>query len=218
RRLSCSTNGSRWAWAENGVGQGSRPPGKLPMLSWWLCRARPSCLRLFWHCMRAAASRTFCTAGSSRPIRMAMMAITTSSSISVNAERPRRNRLMGSLLEQNDNGTRKPRHVRARDVSGDGLLREGQKLRRSYPARPPRGTGSGGGGGCRWDGIGGGAVQTLGVTYCRPTSGPAPGRVRGQRGPQSLPSVRVEPGLRAGGGEREYSPFARGFAAEVTYA
>ena len=35
----------------------------------------------------AAASRTFCTAGSSRPIRMAMMAMTTSSSISVKAER-----------------------------------------------------------------------------------------------------------------------------------
>src|SRR5262249_14181373 len=35
--------------------------------------------------MRAAASRTFCTAGSSRPIRTAMMAMTTSSSISVNA-------------------------------------------------------------------------------------------------------------------------------------
>src|SRR4051812_49379998 len=33
--------------------------------------------------MRAAASRTFCTAGSSRPMRMAMMAMTTSSSISV---------------------------------------------------------------------------------------------------------------------------------------
>jgi hypothetical protein len=33
--------------------------------------------------MRAAASRTFCTAGKSNPIRMAMMAMTTSSSISV---------------------------------------------------------------------------------------------------------------------------------------
>src|SRR5262249_4384079 len=42
---------------------------------------------LFWHCRRAAASRTFCTAGSSRPMRMAMMAITTSSSISVNPRR-----------------------------------------------------------------------------------------------------------------------------------
>src|SRR5262245_61778764 len=37
--------------------------------------------------MRAAASRTFWTAGSSRPMRIAMMAITTSSSISVNADR-----------------------------------------------------------------------------------------------------------------------------------
>src|SRR5262245_35921887 len=39
--------------------------------------------------MRAAASRTFCTAGNNRPMRMAMMAITTSSSISVNARRRR---------------------------------------------------------------------------------------------------------------------------------
>jgi hypothetical protein len=45
--------------------------------------------------MRAAASRIFCTAGSNRPIRMAMMAMTTSNSISVNADRarpPRRGR------------------------------------------------------------------------------------------------------------------------------
>src|SRR5439155_21262828 len=46
-----------------------------------------SCLRLFWHLMRLAASRTFWTAGSSSPTRMAMMAITTSNSISVNALR-----------------------------------------------------------------------------------------------------------------------------------
>src|SRR5215210_4475107 len=37
--------------------------------------------------MRFAASRTFWTAGRSRPIRMAMMAMTTNSSISVNAGR-----------------------------------------------------------------------------------------------------------------------------------
>jgi hypothetical protein len=42
-----------------------------------------SCLMLLLHDMRAAASRTFCTAGSSRPMRMAMMAMTTSNSISV---------------------------------------------------------------------------------------------------------------------------------------
>ena len=42
---------------------------------------------LFWHDMRAAAARTFCTAGSSRPMRTAMMAMTTRSSISVNPRR-----------------------------------------------------------------------------------------------------------------------------------
>src|SRR5437764_7489911 len=45
---------------------------------------------LFWHLARAAASRTFWTAGSSRPIRIAMMAITTNSSMSVNARRESR--------------------------------------------------------------------------------------------------------------------------------
>src|SRR5262245_28258503 len=49
--------------------------------------ASPICLRLFEQLDRAAASRTFCTAGRRRPIRMAMMAITTSSSISVNPVR-----------------------------------------------------------------------------------------------------------------------------------
>src|SRR5262245_40077558 len=61
--------------------------GKRPWASWKLCIARPSCLRLLTHWVRAAASRTFWTAGKSRPIRMAMIAITTNSSISV---KPRR--------------------------------------------------------------------------------------------------------------------------------
>ena len=39
--------------------------------------------------MRAAASRTFCTAGKSNPIRIAMIAITTSNSMSVKPLRPR---------------------------------------------------------------------------------------------------------------------------------
>jgi hypothetical protein len=38
------------------------------------------------HCVRAAASRTFWTAGSSSPIRIAMIAITTSNSIRVKAD------------------------------------------------------------------------------------------------------------------------------------
>src|SRR5262249_24212325 len=47
----------------------------------------PICRRLFDEVLLLAASRTFWTAGTSRPMRMAMMAITTSSSISV---KPRR--------------------------------------------------------------------------------------------------------------------------------
>src|SRR5262245_36063626 len=49
--------------------------------------ARAICLRLFLHLALLAASRTFCTAGMRRPIRMAMIAITTRSSMSV---KPRR--------------------------------------------------------------------------------------------------------------------------------
>src|SRR6185295_16803803 len=47
----------------------------------------PICFKLLEHVIRLAASRTFWTAGSKRPIRMAMMAMTTRSSISV---KPRR--------------------------------------------------------------------------------------------------------------------------------
>src|SRR5262249_16658160 len=49
--------------------------------------ARPICLRLLALCIRAAAERTFWTAGSSRPGRTAMMAITTNSQTRVNAAR-----------------------------------------------------------------------------------------------------------------------------------
>jgi hypothetical protein len=51
---------------------------------------------LFVHRSRDAASRTFCTAGSSRPIKTAMMAITTNSSISVKPPRlvSRRNMIL----------------------------------------------------------------------------------------------------------------------------
>src|SRR5215468_4172454 len=42
---------------------------------------------LFWHLMRAAAARTFCTAGKRSPTSTAMIAMTTSNSISVNAPR-----------------------------------------------------------------------------------------------------------------------------------
>src|SRR5579872_6475054 len=67
-----------------------------------LFRARTICLQLLTDCMRAAASRTFWTAGKSRPIKMAMMAITTNSSISVKPRQRRKKRSDGikSPLEQ----------------------------------------------------------------------------------------------------------------------
>src|SRR6266481_2363551 len=50
--------------------------------------------------VRAAASRTFWTAGSKRPMRMAIMAITTSNSISVKAGRWARAWVMSNPPEQ----------------------------------------------------------------------------------------------------------------------
>src|SRR3954447_9232217 len=72
--------------------------------------------------MREAASRTFWTAGSRRPMRMAMIAITTSSSISVKprrvpvAARGRKGsgvRTMRPL--QQSGGTKKKRNLAAHD-------------------------------------------------------------------------------------------------------
>src|SRR5262249_54037418 len=82
----------------------------------------PICLRLFLHCVLAAASRTFCTAGTSRLMRIAMMAITTSSSIRVKAERdvrgvctagPSKRCLEKSAVKRWDDASR--RHIEAED-------------------------------------------------------------------------------------------------------
>jgi hypothetical protein len=70
-----------------GSGAQTYPGGKLPVSWWWWWRATPICRRLFWHFARLAASRTFWMAGRSRPTSTAMIAITTSSSISVNPRR-----------------------------------------------------------------------------------------------------------------------------------
>src|SRR6516225_5813526 len=59
--------------------------------------ARAICLRLLVQTMRLAASRTFWMAGSKRPIKTAMMAITTSSSISVKAVRRRMADLLSGI-------------------------------------------------------------------------------------------------------------------------
>src|SRR5579884_3825997 len=69
----------------------------------------PICLRLFVQRIRDAASRTFWTAGRSRPIRMAMMAITTSNSMSVNARREARDpSLMAQPSGQQEMAERQP--------------------------------------------------------------------------------------------------------------
>src|SRR6185295_4637770 len=83
--------------------------------------ARPICFRLFVHWVRAAASRTFCTAGTSKAIKMAMMAITTSNSISVN---PRRNHaFLCNLLE------RDMRFLRKRDEERESFVSESKRAR-----------------------------------------------------------------------------------------
>src|SRR5262245_35548005 len=56
----------------------------------------PSCLRLLAQLARLAASRTFCNAGRSSAISTAMMAMTTSSSISVKPRERARWRVMDS--------------------------------------------------------------------------------------------------------------------------
>src|SRR6516225_4597202 len=67
-----------------------------------LCMVKLVCLRLLWHCIRAAASRTRQVAGTNRAIRMAMMAMTTSISMRVKPGLVRRICRMVSLLENMD--------------------------------------------------------------------------------------------------------------------
>src|SRR6516162_7670374 len=62
----------------------------------------PSCFRLLPHCARRAASRADWTAGSSRAMSTAMIAITTSSSISVKPERRGDDRPAGRDVEMSD--------------------------------------------------------------------------------------------------------------------
>src|SRR6478672_10155479 len=100
------------------------PTGNFDCTSWYACRAIPNCLRLFVHLLRDAASRTFWTAGSRRPIRMAMIAITTSSSIRVNARRDGSGRFTGHLTGRDEKAGRAepsgPRAERLTPVGSGG--------------------------------------------------------------------------------------------------
>src|SRR5262249_25597757 len=89
---------------------------------------------LFWQLMRAAASRTFWTAGSNSPIKMAIMAITTSNSISVNADRLRNMRI--HLREEENNEARNSDHRRPvpRAARGRTTARAGSAAGQRRPA------------------------------------------------------------------------------------
>src|SRR5438105_4159595 len=84
------------------------PGGSLLYWASALWQARTICLRLLEHLMRLAASRTFWMAGKSRAMSVAMMAITTKSSIRVKASRLHRakERRMTRPLSGNEAGHR----------------------------------------------------------------------------------------------------------------
>src|SRR5262249_40475334 len=85
---------------------------------------------LLTHWARRAASRAACTAGRSRAIRTAMMAITTSSSISV---KPRGFlRAMGNSLRKEERAGIRRRQDRP--VSRDALRGREEELRRALQA------------------------------------------------------------------------------------
>src|SRR5258707_2580255 len=103
--------------------------GSLFWTEWKLWQALPSCPRLFWQVVRLAASRTFCTAGTSRPIRMAMMAMTTRSSIRVNALRAR---IMAAPFQQGETPERRRKTITQPDSSEKATRRQ-KGSRRSCP-------------------------------------------------------------------------------------
>src|SRR5580704_3489945 len=69
--------------------------------------AMPNCFRLLRHWLRRAASRAAWTAGSSRAMSVAMMAITTNNSISVKPERLVRSDASRVIVELLRTGTAK---------------------------------------------------------------------------------------------------------------
>ena len=75
------------------------------------------CLRLLVHCMRRAASRAAWTAGRSRAINTAMIAMTTSSSISVKARRRagEDGLIMAKVLVVNSLGCKLRTHIKTMD-------------------------------------------------------------------------------------------------------
>src|SRR5262249_58510004 len=80
--------------------------GRVPLDDSKLAEANPNCLRLLTHWARRAASRAAWTAGRSRAMRTAMIAITTSSSISVKPSRRRQADVMTGAPKDSDGNER----------------------------------------------------------------------------------------------------------------
>src|SRR3954466_1899963 len=70
-----------WAPSGPGTSHGNLSPWSLPHMR----MARPTCLRLFTQLIRWARALALARAGRSKPARMAMMAMTTNSSMRVKA-------------------------------------------------------------------------------------------------------------------------------------
>src|SRR5262245_10468856 len=94
-------------------------------MSWWLWQAMAIWCRLLPHWVRAAASRTFWTAGTSKPIRMAIIAIKTSNSISVKPLRWVRGRTTGHTSRKERKGRNQVVCSRGGSMAGGkGSLRQ----------------------------------------------------------------------------------------------
>src|SRR5437660_8720765 len=76
-----------------------RMRGRDSSQSWaYMIIARPICLKFDWHVDERARSRAWAKTGNKIAARMAIMAITTSSSISVKPERPGRRHRIATFL------------------------------------------------------------------------------------------------------------------------
>src|SRR5262245_46755796 len=79
---------------------------------------RPICFRLLTHCIRRAASRAACTAGNKSAIRTAMIAITTSNSMSVKPRSTQEYRTCGERFVTMDGTLVEPRKDEDRGAVG----------------------------------------------------------------------------------------------------
>src|SRR5438552_3106487 len=92
---------------------------------------------LFMHLARAAAARTFCTAGNSKPIKIPMMAMTTRSSIRVKPADLRVVAMISMLPEEeSDEEIERAQNGWRLSVIVTWLICESIKMRKIRPGGP----------------------------------------------------------------------------------